>query len=166
MFIRIKKIKQKKYAYLVKNRWSKRAKKSKQKVIKYLGPLITLKKDKDNYFNLKNIEIYPSKIIFQKILENELIKHGFKKYGKRLIKDNIKINLNKKEIIQNSKPIVLEINEGFLCNYTLTKIYNFKSKSFNPRKEGKRLANLILQSGIILNEEIFIVIFNKLYKKP
>ena len=44
MFIRIKKIKGKEYAYLVKNTWKKRKKSSRQTSSSYLGKVIKLKK--------------------------------------------------------------------------------------------------------------------------
>ncbi|MEA3379140.1 MAG: hypothetical protein U9Q69_05930 [Nanoarchaeota archaeon] len=166
MFIRIKKIRHKRYAYLVKNIWSKRKKCSRQKVIKYFGPVIKPERIcNDEYYN-QDIKILPSKKIFKELLELELINHGFKKRGRNLIKNDIIINLFQKKVNQVQAPIVIEANEGFLCNYTLTKLYNFKTKTFNPKLEGKRLANTILQAGIILNEDIFVCLFNKLYKKP
>jgi hypothetical protein len=172
-FIRIKIIQNKRYAYLVKNIWSKRKQCSRQKVIKYLGPVIQLEKQNDllfdDYYNIKNIahyvSLFPSQSIFKKMMILELINHGFEKQGNNLIKDNIKINLSKKEIIKGSSNVVLELNEGFLCNYTLTKLYNFKTKIFDTKKEGLNFANTILQSGITLDQDKFVNLFNKIYKK-
>ena len=58
-FVRIKKIKDKEYAYLIKNRWLKTKKQPKQKVIGYLGkvlrPTINDEMDKISFFDYKSI---------------------------------------------------------------------------------------------------------------
>lgn len=173
MFIRIKNIQKKRYAYLVKNTWSKRKKISKQKVIRYLGPIVTLEKVSENlfydYHDIKDMQKFlkqfPSKIIFTKLLELELANHGFEKKGNKMTNGNISISLTTRNVTKDSQQVVLEANEGFISNYTLSKLYNFRSKTFNPKKEGLDFANTYLQAGMSMNDEVFIALFNKVYKK-
>lgn len=173
MFIRIKNIQKKRYAYLVKNTWSKRKKISKQKVIRYLGSIVTLEKASDKLFHeyhdikdmQKFLKLFPSKTIFTKLLELELANLGFEKKGNKMAKDNISVSLTTRNVTKDSQPIVLEVNEGFISNYTLSKLYNFRSKTFNPKKEGLNFANTYLQAGMSMNNDVFIALFNKVYKK-
>ncbi len=173
MFIRIKNIQKKRYAYLVKNTWSKRKKVSRQKVMRYLGPIVTLEKSTDKLFNeyhdvkdmQKFLKQFPSKTIFTKLLELELANHGFEKKGSKMTKDSISVSLTTRNVTKDSIPIVLELNEGFISNYTLSKLYNFKSKTFDPKKEGLNFANTYLQAGMSMNDEVFVALFNKVYKK-
>ncbi|RME54368.1 hypothetical protein D6777_04005 [Candidatus Woesearchaeota archaeon] len=161
-FIRIKSIQNKHYAYLVKNIWSKRKKYSKQKVVSYLGPLTTLERVKTSSIDLDYSQ-YSSKTIYKKLLAQELLDHGFEKKRFAYEKDNIKVNFSHKAVTKNEKPVVLELNEGFLCTYTLTKLYNYRPKHLNPKEEGLRYANLLLQAGLRLNQQTFIELFNKVY---
>jgi len=173
MFVRIKNIQKKRYAYMVKNTWSKRKKVSRQKVVRYLGPIVTLEKTNEKHFHdyhgiedmQKFLKLFPSRTIFTKLLELELVNHGFEKKGNKMTKDDITVSLSTRNVAKGSLPIVLELNEGFISNYTLSKLYNFRSKTFNPKKEGLDFANIYLQAGMSMNDEVFVALFNKVYKK-
>ena len=108
MYIRPKKIKGYHYAYLVKSYRSKRPKKKRQKVIKYLGRIIESKKIKDLTFEeflKKDPEKYFKKSelkeILREILTFELINHGFKKKGELYVCNECFVNLGKKKIYSN-----------------------------------------------------------------
>ena len=71
-------------------------------------------------------------------------------------KDNIKINLEDKIVTKNNKIVSIELNEGFLNNYTLKELLDFE---FNikqpPLIQGHNLANLLVSSGIKLSPSKF-----------
>lgn len=161
MFIRIKSRKSGKYAYLVKNKWLKAKKYPKQKVIKYLGKVITIKKQSKLTLDITTT---PFKESILGLLKTELINHSFKETNDEFIRDFIKINLQNKTITENSKLVSIELNEGFLNNYTLTELLNFK---FNPKHppltQGHNLANLLISAGIRLSPSKFLKLFKKIH---
>ncbi len=176
MFIRIKKIKNQKYAYLVKNIWRKRKNSSRQKVVKYLGKVVKLEKSKNitlkEFLNLENIENYikenDSNVIIKNLIQKELNNYSFKETGKEVwIFNNIKINLKEKTIlgINTKKELCLEINNNFLCSFTLKKLLNFKPKeNLTSLQIGKELANNFESAGILVPKEVFVEIARKILK--
>ena len=127
------------------------------------------------------------------LVRYELLKHGFKYKGKnknillftpnnpksetshdsneknlKSIKqtNQIRVDLAPSilSISDNKKPIVLGLNNDFLCNYTLRKLARFKS--FSTEEEcGKELAKVFIQAGISPEPNIFIAVFEKVYSK-
>ena len=156
MFIRIKRRNKLKYAYLVKNKRYKIKPYHRQKVIAYLGKVITPKKTQN--LSLKNslnidtktyLENTKTKDIFLDLIKLELKKH------------NLTLNLD--DITKKGKPLVIELNEGFLCNYTIKQLLNFKLPMKTSDKEASiALAKTILATGIKLPPYLFIKIFKKL----
>lgn len=175
MYIRTKTIKYKgskfKYAYLVRSK--RRKAKIKQKTIKYLGKVYEptpLNLDfnsflgQDLYTFMKNTT---KKEISLKLIQFELINHGFKLAKNNVyINKEVKIDLNKQKIENNKlNKAVLEINEGFLCDFTFISLLNFKFPNLNEKECGKYLAKTLLNVGIKLNNELFIFLFKKFYKE-
>lgn len=177
MFIRIKKIHNKEYAYLVENKWRKRRKnKVRQKTLKYLGKVYKLEKTSNKnlqeFLKVEDLENYlkqPTKKITQDLIKLELHNHNFKQSKKNIFeKSNFYINLNKKEVINKTtkKQICLEINNNFLCAYTLRKLINFSPKSNLTKLQiGKQLANSFESAGILVPKEIFVVIAQRILKE-
>jgi len=166
MFIRIKKIKNNKYAYLVKNRWNKKTKKIKQKTIAYLGKIYEPKQEDKNFknfldfYNIKNTDSY-SKKEFKEIVK-DLINFEIKTSE---LKNKVKINYEKQELKINGKDAVLKINEGYLCSYTIKKLLSFKKLTEEDEKNlGLRLANLIVEAGLSMPKELFVKICEKFFK--
>lgn len=199
MFIRIKRIKKKNkeypYAYIVANRWMKKAKRSKQKVKKYLGRVYFLEKVNNNdffeFYSIKDVKGYvkknDKKRIINDLIRFELINHGFKEQGNFLIKDNIYFNKNSNEVFINIKKIndkiinsgkindkksiinkndnsnnkiVLAMNEGFLCDETIKRLFGrFEG---DEREVGFKLANAFVEAGLKIPEELFVCIFEKI----
>ena len=165
MFIRIKKLKGKEYAYLVENTWTDKG--PRQKTKKYLGRCFSLDKIENKsfaeYFNV-DIEDFIYSNNFKKTLsmlfELELINHGFEK----LKKDDL-IAYPKQFKVKNSlgKEVVLKINEGFLCSYNIKKILNFKFK--DEEEDAYKFAETFLIAGFNVEKEVFIEIFRKLTNK-
>ena len=178
MFIRIKTRKNSQgisssYAYLVSSRYRKKG--VKQKISKYLGKVHSfervknvslqeyLKEDPTAYINKK-----PLKTSFASLLRHELENHNFIKLsGNRLINSNILVNLSTREAkdIATGKPICLSLNDGFLADYTLSRLLNFKAPEALDKEIGKEMAKRLIGAGILLDEQIFVLLFQKLQKE-
>ncbi len=177
MFIRSKKIKNQEYAYLVKNIWRKRKKSSRQKSSKYLGKLYKFNKIKNNsleeYINITDLNKYLENTIHKKIIKDlfrlELLNHGFHQKSQNIfLLDNFKVNLSKKTVIdtKTKKPICLEINNNFLCNYTLSRLIDFiPKKGLTELQIGKQLANSFESAGILVHKDVFVIIAKKVLEK-
>ena len=175
MYIRTKNIPTKEafstYAYLVRSK--RRHSKVKQKNLRYLGRVYKLdqlelslqeflKEDTDSFISNNS-----KRQITLKLIEFELLNHGFKQLNNnQFILGEIKVDLNKLKFKnKSSNNLVLEINEGFLCEYTLNSMLNFKFPNLDEKECGKSLANALLNTGIKLNQELFINLFRKFYEE-
>jgi len=152
-FIRTKKIKSYEYAYLVENVWRKRPKKgSRQKVKAFLGRVY--KPELKNDLNFVKEEVYVRdnsfKQIVKDLVEFELLKHDVKDFF---------VDFDKNLVLRNNRKVALQINEGFLCNYTLKNLINFK---LEEEEAGYSLAKAFVEAGIKVPQELFIKIFEKL----
>jgi len=172
MYIRIKKIKNQRYAYLVKNIWKKRKKQPIQKTIKYLGKVYTPTKKEINFedhYKISSLQEYieknEPKKIFQDLIEFELYRHNFKKDNNLWVNGHIFVDLNSKEVYSKNKKIALEINEGFLTQHTIKTLLNFRLPNKITKECGKELANTLLSAGISIKSQFFILLFKKLLKK-
>ncbi|MFH1439021.1 MAG: hypothetical protein ABIG89_00515 [Candidatus Woesearchaeota archaeon] len=194
MFIRVKNIKNQHYAYKVRNRWTKKGTRQKTAgylgKVYHLKPVFELTFED---FLAQDIEVYikniSSKEIILDLVKFELLRHGFKYKGNNqniLIFNNIAEEYQKSEcktiqkmnnivikaelapsiltITDTKKPIVLALNNDFLCDYTLRKLARFKS--FSSEEEcGKELAKVFITAGIPPRPDIFVRIFHKVYSK-
>lgn len=163
MYIRIKPVKTQEYAYLIENKWNKRKKAIKKKNKAYLGRIYRLQKTKSEDISQ---EVFKNsyKNIIKILISQELKNHNFKQKQDILYLDNLTINLKSLIVQKNNKPVTLLINEGFLNNYTLKKTINYKIKTDYQLIEGKKLAKLLVLTGLKLKPEQFILLFQKLYK--
>lgn len=170
----MKKIKGFPYAYLVKNTWTDKG--PRQKILKYLGRVYELeKKEHSDFRNFikKDLTEYSKENKYRKIIMDlvnfELTKHGFRKIDENdfeinFNKTKININLKDEDCLKNH---VLKINEGFLCNYTLNKILNYRPKKNKFDEEiGLDMAKMFVNAGIEIPSEIFIELFEKIMEKP
>lgn len=150
MFVRVKKIKGRKYAYLVENEWTPWG--SRQKVTKYLGKTITLPRISDGQKEL------PKELnnALKTAIEQELENHGFKN-GR---KDNINVNLEENKIEEDGRKIVLAMNEGYMCDHTLKQLFEFKPAE-KPTESATKLANLAVEAGLKLSHEQFLHLFEQ-----
>lgn len=159
-FIRIKKVKNWRYAYLVENKW--KSKKTKQKVKEYLGRVHSL----DNIVGIKfdkDISQMDYKDAVKELIKFELMKNGFSEKGNILKKESFVINFDENKFLNGKKPIVFESNEGFICTNTFKKVMNFK-KAETEEETGLMLAETILDSGISIPHNVFVKLFEKLHK--
>ena len=158
MFIRIKKIQGKTYAYLVKNEWTPWG--SRQKVTKYLGRTHTLERKKETETELCE----PFQTAIFAAIRQELNNCGF-------IQDitfnpaltlyklaDITVNLAEKTVRHKKKAVVLAMNEGFLCDHTIKELLAYKHEE-NTHDAAKKLANLTLEAGLKLSNEQFVKLY-------
>ena len=186
MFIRVKNIKKQPYAYKVRNRWTRKG--TRQKTAGYLGRVYPLTPQKELTFEefidepleqyLKNSS---SRSIILGLVKFELVKHGFSYKGNNR---NILLNKPKSEdnnstnsvtiradlapsilyISDTKKPVVIAMNNDFLCNHTLKRLVGFKS--FLSEEEcGKEFAKAFISAGIPISPVIFVEIFQKVYSR-
>jgi len=165
-FYRIKKIKNIEYAYLVKNKWTKKG--ARQKVSKYLGKLIRLEQVKELEFTdfiKKDLQEFnddntPSQIA-DFLIEFELLKHGFKKIKDTLTFGDVQYSKRK---IKSSSPVVYFFNDGFFCAQSVKDIFSFDYLG-EDSVTATKLAETFVGAGINIPPEVFIHFFKKIYKK-
>ncbi|HLC51870.1 MAG TPA: hypothetical protein VJI98_01350 [Candidatus Nanoarchaeia archaeon] len=151
-YIRIKKISNNPYAYLVQNISTDKG--PRQKVKKYLGRVYQFEKQSETEMivNAKN-----KKEFLQQLIQKHLENHGFKKETSNLINNNISFSLNNLKFTKG----VIAINQGFLCNSTIENIISFK-KTKDIQKDGTILAKQLLQAGLPLAEQEFVQLYSLL----
>ena len=160
-FIRIKKIDNKEYAYLVENKWYKRKVKGKgrgprQKVSKYLGRVHTFDKVNDVDFSsfkkISDLGEYLKKnnkhSVFRDLVEWELFRHNI---------DNKEffIDFDNKKIMKDNKEVSLRINEGFLNSFTLNRVFGLRAGN------SYHLAKCFVEAGIEIPKEVFVGVFGR-----
>lgn len=171
MYIRVKTAKNHEYAYLIENQWNKEKKKINKKVRAYLGRIYKLpktnnlileqitKKEINEYFTITSISS-----ILTDLIKLELLNHGFKLKKELLTNNSLSINLENLKIYntKSNKPITLQLNQGFLNEFTLNQLINFKiPKNKEDIEAGKILANKLALTGISINPEHFVSLFKK-----
>lgn len=160
-FIRIKRINGKEYAYLVENKWYKRRSKGKskgcrQKVSKYLGKVYSFDKAQNhdffNFGKIENVEQYLINNTQDNIIKDlviwELFRHNVNI-------DEFSIDFNNKKVTKSKKGVSIKINEGFLCSYTLRRLFNLK------KDDSYYLAKCFVDAGIEVPKEIFVGLFSE-----
>ena len=154
VFFRIKKIKGKEYAYIVENKWKRKT--SRQKVKGYLGRAyrFSLKNNVDFlvYFKIENVQNYIQNNDKNKII-NDLVEWELFKF--EISREEFSIDLNNTNIKKNKKNVALLVNEGFMCNFTLKNLLDFKVEG-DEQADGYRLAKAFVEAGIKVPQEIFI----------
>ncbi|TKJ17080.1 hypothetical protein CEE44_00915 [Candidatus Woesearchaeota archaeon B3_Woes] len=156
MFVRLKKIKDKYYAYHVQN---KRVRgKVKQKVKGYIGrayfPKKTNEKDFFEFVN-ENINNYnkPFKEIIEDLIKWEFLKHNLKD-----------IELDKFLIKKDNNKIILKLNEGYLYDKTIKNMIKFQPVGDDEYIIGKEFAEVFVKAGIDIPKELFVKLFEKIIK--
>lgn len=160
VFFRIKKIKGNEYAYAVENEW--KAGSSRQKVRGYLGKVYRLDPSQDidfMQFVKADIKSYIYGNDNSKII-NDLVEWELFRF--KVDKSMFSIDLSNKRVKKGKKDVVLLINEGFLCNLTLRNLLEFKL--MDEQNDVYRLARAFVEAGIKVPQEVFINLFEKVYK--
>ena len=161
-YIRIKKINDQKYAYLVETVNTKSG--PRQKVKQYLGSVQVLEKKKE--FFETNQKFNDKKEILSNLVITELKSKGFKEIKNNYVYKNLifspqKLTLKKDTKRKTEKDIVININQGYICTFTLQRLFNFKkSKDFN--KAAYNLAKYFLEAGLNISKDLFIDFYQKI----
>jgi len=165
MFIRTKLIKGQSYAYLVENTWVQS--RARQKVAKYLGKVIRIEPKKElDFHEVAKVgnEYYEKdlKDIFLDIIKWEAMRHGFEESKPNVfVLDNLIINLNDKTVkktVRKSKPAVISMGQGFLCDHTINALLNYDgSRDY----QGFLLAEALLAAGLNIDKDFFVDLFRK-----
>lgn len=162
VFSRIKKIKGKEYAYIVENEWRRTG--SRQKVKGYIGRVykFELKNNVDflEYLKIENIQNYIENNDKNKII-NDLVEWELFKFN--INKQEFSIDLSTIKIQKKKKNVALLINDGFMCELTLKSLLKFKPEG-DEQTDGYRFARVFVEAGIKVPQEIFVGLFNKLFR--
>ncbi|MBI4144314.1 hypothetical protein HY486_03640 [Candidatus Woesearchaeota archaeon] len=151
MFVRVKEISNKEYAYLVSNEWTKYG--SRQRVAKYLGRVIRLAKVEEYpYPELKD----PRQAI-KDLIKRELLNYGFVEKGEVFVNGDLIVEKDF-SVKEGSKNVVLALNEGFLTKDTIDLALNYSPEETHD-KSAKKLASVCLEAGIKLSDSAFLRLF-------
>jgi len=192
MFIRQKKVKNSHYAYVVRNRWTRKG--PRQKVSKYLGKVykpeliddedflsymeMDYSEDIDDYLSGKK----PSEVIVD-LVSWVLLCHGFRQSGRVWKKDAVVVDIKKKKVFElpdvadadgikltggrkkknKPRPIAINVNSDFLCSLTLRQLLGFKS-SADKGEVAVGFAKAFIRAGIPVPEAVFVGLFQKIWK--
>ena len=174
MYIRVKTIKKQEYGYLVQSKWNKKQATSKQKFSQYLGriykperqyklTLMSINKiqDLNEYLNSRDYQQ-----ILRGLISVDLLNHNLNRNKDVFSDTDYYIDLvNLKVYNKKLNPCVVKINNGYLCDYTLKKLFDIKPTNTNEIQFGKELAHVVIEAGIGIEKDLFVLLFDKIYKK-
>jgi len=147
------------YAYLVENKWSKYG--PRQKVKKYLGKIYKFDFVED--INFEAVDGSYKKLL-SSLFENELKRNGFVLKNNVYVCEDCSADLNNLKVLNiKGKNIVLQLNAGFVCEYSLNELFNLK---FNEGEDFKKeFAKKLVLSGLDVKPEVFVELYKKLIVK-
>jgi hypothetical protein len=168
-FLRVKKIKGKEYCYVVENKWTKK-KGARQTVKEYLGPVVRCEigqLDFNEFNGIKDIRKFYIKkkveIILKDIILWELSRAGFVEDSQHFRKDDVEVSKRSFLPNRNGRGVVLALNEGYFCPFTVKKILKF-DKSGDMETDGIPFARLFVDAGLMPPPEVMVVLYQKLRK--
>lgn len=174
MYIRVKTIKGQNYAYLVNSKWDKKRGTSKQKFGKYLGRIYSPEKQYNitlkDITKVQDIEDYIKTTDINQILKDvitvDLLNYNLKRNKDVFSDKDFFIDIvNLKVYNQKLVPCTIKINNGYLCDHTLKRLFNTKPSSTDEIQFGKELARAIIEAGAGIEKDLFVLLFDKIYKK-
>ena len=166
-FVRTKKIKGNEYAYIVENKWKKRGNKVKQKTKKYLGRVYRFDRvnvmDFYEHYDISDVDEYlkqnsKDKIILD-LIKLGLFNYGFEEKDGKFVRENC--FFDGKRFFSRRGKIALAFNEGFLSDFTLKRVLNFKA---DVEEDGAIFAKYFVESGLAVPQDVFVGIFSKIFK--
>ncbi|MGB9748282.1 MAG: hypothetical protein ACP5H9_02435 [Candidatus Woesearchaeota archaeon] len=185
VFVRIKKHKDKEYAYLVENIWTKKG--TRQKSRKYLGRIVDFSKStvpmKDYLKTAKTAEEFEIEEFkkrdfdsaIKKLLEIELLKLGFKKkaefaFEKEFNGKTFNVDLKELNFVSGKKNFVIKNNEGFICRETIenllgTRIEKKESETEQRNALIKELLKNLLEAGLKPEKDFLLLLHDKCLEK-
>jgi hypothetical protein len=152
-YIRIKKISNNQYAYLVENINTSIG--PRQKVKEYLGKVITLPISQTK-------TRFREKDLLVELILQVLIPFGFQKkqktyHAKQIIFNPVDLTIHS---IKN-KPVLIPANNGYLSSFTLQRIKQFQ-KGKDLDNDAHLLAKYFLEAGLRISEENFVNFYQQL----
>ncbi|MBI2140868.1 hypothetical protein HYU16_00425 [Candidatus Woesearchaeota archaeon] len=166
VFVRIKRISGKEYAYLVANSWTGSG--PRQKVSKYLGRLIRPEKAKSEALGAflgltgeQALRQWIGKSSFREIAA-ELIRLELRNHGINDSNSHKTAVENTEFLDDKGKNIVIALNDGFLCSYTAKKLLEYDAAT---DYSGYNLADALTAAGIAVEKDVFISLFGKMQAK-
>ena len=157
MFVRVKKIQNKQYAYLVANEWTTAG--SRQKVKAYLGKVHKPERKTERNIALDSMKEFSHLVL--DAIKLELENHGFKhNHNNVLTREGLIVDLHDNKISYKNRKSVIAINEGHLCDHTLSELLHFRAGE-KPEETSTRLATKIIEVGLKLQPEAFVQLFEK-----
>ena len=159
-FVRVKKIKGNRYAYLVENTWQGRG--SRQHVKAYLGKVLTPEASSSVSAPDISDKNFEDSVIT--LAAWTLTNHGFANGNGLHVREEVNVDLGAKSVKRKTKAAVLELNEGFMCSHTLKQLLDFQGEGSHEEEVGQRLAGQLLEAGISVSHETFVELFKKIYK--
>ncbi len=155
-YIRVKKIGEREYAYLVRTRWLKARKQAKQSVSKYLGRVFSFEKRKEleflDFVKSNSIEEY-LKDKGRKEVIMDFARWEFEKHEIKYVKINDELGL-----MLGKRDITLKLNDGFMNGYTLNELHCFKKQK--KEDDGIEMAKRFVNAGIAIPKEVFVEVFS------
>ncbi len=154
-YIRIKKINNSPYAYLVESQTTSKG--PRQRVKKYLGRV-------HSYADVESSgEIVGDnkREFLRAAMGRELALRGFSLVKDQLVHNNITVCTKKFTISKGKKEAIIGMNNGFLCSHTLKGLINFK-KSDDLNTDAVVLAKRFVSSGLNVSQEEFIAFYDLL----
>jgi len=147
------------YAYLAEMRQIRS--KSKQRVKKYLGRVYVVERtsrEKSTFVQSSIAEM------LREIMKTELKNHGFQEKGLKYALNDLEIDLETKTIINTAtkKKACIQLNQGILCDETLTSLLEYKIPKENIQRIGKDFAKKAIESGLEASNEAIIEVFKKI----
>jgi len=166
VFVRVKKLKGREYAYKVQNTWTSKGPRQTSK--EYLGRVYEHKRTKSEEFTDIFKEYTPELMAKSEIIRDlvtvELYNHGFIKTQKSHIWQKGESVVNTRSLTFTNtkrKPAVLRMNEGFLCGSTVQQILETKSENEVEGREGFNLAKNIVNAGLTIPKDLFIALYQR-----
>ncbi len=140
MFVRTKKIKNKPYAYLVENTWVDGS--SKQVVKQYLGRIYEAPPTPPaDLTNVQPQQILPT------VIQHELAQLP-----------EIDVDVDEHTVKKSSRDVVVALNGGYLCGYTLNELFSSLHVA-DEQRPGLALAQALAQVGLRVDKKDFIRLY-------
>lgn len=165
MFIRVKTISGKKYAYLCESVW--RDQKNQQVVKQYLGKIF----DAGETPAISAVVEINKEHLLTQLLSQTLGAAGFSKNNEKEFVwsreiDGQILHVNEQSFAvknEKDKEIIIKVNDGYICSQTLLSLHKILQEPSTD--QGQELARSFVDCGFRLEPELFVTIFTRLFSQ-
>jgi hypothetical protein len=142
MFVRVKRISGREYAYLVRNAWTGQG--PRQKVAGYAGRV-----HRPVDAGTARVPLSPADFpgLVRQLCRRELLAHGFTGQDGFLRQDAVAVDLAAGSIRAGRGPCTVAMQEGFLCDATLARLLALKPEGHEER-DMHALVAALLEAGL------------------